>query len=180
MSRIGKKPIIIPNGVTVTVDEKNTVTVKGPKGELNNSFNKNLSIKVEDNTINIERPNDNKENRMMHGTTRALINNMVVGVSEGYKKELEIIGVGYRAQLKGNTLVISAGYSHPVEMVVPNGIEVEVPKNTQLVVKGIDKQLVGEFSANIRSVRAPEPYKGKGIRYKGEHVRRKEGKTAGK
>lgn len=180
MSRIGKKPINIPNGVTVTVNDKNDVTVKGPKGELHNSFNQKLSILVEDNIINIERPNDNKESRMIHGTTRALINNMVVGVNEGYKKELEIIGVGYRAQLKGNTLVLSAGYSHPVEMVVPDGIEVEVPKNTQLVVKGIDKQLVGEFSANIRSVRAPEPYKGKGIRYKGEYVRRKEGKTAGK
>lgn len=180
MSRIGKKPIDMPQNVTVNIAEGNVVTVKGPKGELTRSFSPVIGIEINENQILFTRPNDDKQNRMLHGTTRAIVNNMVVGVSEGYTKELEIIGVGYRAQLKGNILILSAGYSHPVEMELPQGIEVEVPKNTQVIVKGIDKELVGEFAANIRSVRAPEPYKGKGIRYKGEFVRRKEGKTAKK
>jgi len=178
MSRIGKKPISLPNGVEVTIGENNVVTVKGAKGSLTSSFNTEMVIKVADGTLEVERPSESKEHRTIHGTTRALINNMVVGVTEGFKKELKMIGVGYRAQLKGNKLVILAGYSHPVEMDIPEGITCEVPKNTQIFVSGIDKQLVGEFSANIRGVRPPEPYLGKGIRYVDEYVRRKEGKTA--
>jgi len=180
MSRIGNKPVALPSGVEVTVAEKNLVTVKGPKGELSRTFNSNMGFNIEGNEVIVTRPNDTKENKMVHGTTRALLNNMVVGVSEGFKRELEIIGVGYRAQKQGEKLVLSAGYSHPVELVAPQGITVEVPTLTSVIVSGIDKQVVGEFAANIRSVRAPEPYKGKGIRYKGEHVRRKEGKKAKK
>ena len=177
MSRIGKKPINLPEGVTVTVDNK-FVTVKGPKGSLDFTFNDALTVEVSEKEINVVRPSDSKQHRTIHGTTRALINNMVVGVTQGFKKELKMIGVGYRASLKGNTLVLLAGYSHPVEMEVPAGLTVEVPKNTQIIISGIDKQLVGEFSANIRDVRPPEPYLGKGIRYVDEYVRRKEGKTA--
>jgi len=180
MSRIGNKPVALPSGVEVIVAENNVVTVKGPKGELSRAFNSNLGIQVEGNDVIITRPNDEKLVKMIHGTTRALLNNMVVGVSEGFTRELEIIGVGYRAQKQGEKLVISAGYSHPVEMFAPEGVTVEVPTQTSVVVKGIDKQVVGEFAANIRAVRSPEPYKGKGIRYKGEHVRRKEGKKAKK
>lgn len=178
MSRIGKKPISLPNGVEVTVGENNTVTVKGPKGELTSSFNADMVVKVADGTLEVERPSESKFHRTIHGTTRALINNMVVGVSEGFKKQLKMIGVGYRAQLQNDKLVLAAGYSHPVEMEIPQGITVEVPKNTDIIITGIDKQLVGEFSANVRKVRPPEPYLGKGIRYVDEHVRRKEGKTA--
>jgi len=178
MSRIGKKPISLPNGVEVTVGENNTVTVKGPKGELTSSFNADMVVKVDDGTLEVERPSESKFHRTIHGTTRALINNMVVGVSEGFKKQLKMIGVGYRAQLQNDKLVLAAGYSHPVEMEIPQGITVEVPKNTDIIITGIDKQLVGEFSANVRKVRPPEPYLGKGIRYVDEHVRRKEGKTA--
>ncbi len=178
MSRIGKKPISLPNGVEVTVEAGNVLTVKGPKGSLSGTFNTELNITVDNGTLEVERPSESKFHRSIHGTTRALINNMVVGVTEGFKKQLKMIGVGYRAQLKGNTLVILAGYSHPVEMEIPEGITVEVPKNTDIIVSGIDKQLVGEFSANIRGVRPPEPYLGKGIRYVDEYVRRKEGKTA--
>ncbi len=178
MSRIGKKPISLPSGVEVSVDENNTVTVKGVKGTLTFTFNRDMKITVQDGTLEVERPSETKIHRAIHGTTRALINNMVVGVSEGFKKELKMVGVGYRAQLQGNTLVIAAGYSHPVEMPIPEGLTVEVPKNTQIFISGIDKQLVGEFSANIRGVRPPEPYLGKGIRYVDEYVRRKEGKTA--
>jgi large subunit ribosomal protein L6 len=177
MSRIGNKPIALPSGVEVTIDGS-FVTVKGPKGTLANTFNADLTIKQTEQGLEVERPSDSKEHKTIHGTTRALINNMVVGVSEGYKKELTMIGVGYRAALQGNKLVISAGYSHPVEKVVPDGLQVELPKNTVIQISGIDKQLVGEFAANVRKVRPPEPYLGKGIRYTDEHVRRKEGKTA--
>ena len=178
MSRIGKKPISLPNGVEVTVDELNVVTVKGPKGTLSLNVSNELTVKLEDSVLEVERPSDSKAHKTIHGTMRSLLNNLVVGVTEGFKKELVMKGVGYRASLKGNTLVILAGYSHPVEMEIPEGLTVEVPKNTQMVVSGIDKQLVGEFSANIRAVRPPEPYLGKGIRYVDEYVRRKEGKTA--
>lgn len=178
MSRIGKKPISLPNGVEVTVGEGNVVTVKGAKGSLTSTFNTDMVIKVADGTLEVERPSESKLHRTIHGTTRALLNNMVVGVTEGFKKQLKMIGVGYRAQLQGKKLVISAGYSHPVEMEVPEGLTVEVPKNTDIIVLGTDKQLVGEFAANIRKVRPPEPYLGKGIRYIDEYVRRKEGKTA--
>lgn len=178
MSRIGKKILEIPAGVTITVAEDNTVTVKGPKGELTRTFNADMSIKIEENILTVERPSEQKEHRALHGTTRALIGNMVEGVTAGFARGLELVGVGYRAQKQGNKLVLSVGYSHPVEMTPEAGLEVEVPAPTKIVIKGIDKQRVGEFAANIRAVRAPEPYKGKGIRYEGEVVRRKEGKTA--
>ena len=177
MSRIGNRKLVIPEGVTIT-EENNVVTVKGPKGELTTNLAANISIKVEGNTLEVLRSNDNNNTKTMHGTINALINNMMTGVTKGFEKGLEIIGVGYRFQLKGNVLVVNAGYSHPVEMEIPEGITVEVPSNTEVTVKGIDKVLVGEFAANIRKVRQPEPYKGKGIRYKDEHVRRKEGKKA--
>ncbi|WP_313802150.1 50S ribosomal protein L6 [Cytobacillus sp.] len=176
MSRIGKKPIEIPAGVTITND-KNTVTVKGPKGELTRSFHPDMIIQVEENVLTISRPSDSKLHRTMHGTTRALLSNMVEGVSKGFEKALELIGVGYRAQKQGKKLVLNVGYSHPVEMEPEEGVEVEVPSNTKIVVKGISKERVGALAANIRDVRPPEPYKGKGIRYEGEYVRRKEGKT---
>ena len=177
MSRIGNRKLVIPEGVTIT-EENNVVTVKGPKGELTTKLAESITIKVEGNTLEVLRSNDNTNTKTMHGTINALINNMMTGVTKGFEKGLEIIGVGYRFQLKGNVLVVNAGYSHPVEMEIPNGITVEVPSNTEVTVKGIDKVLVGEFAANIRKVRQPEPYKGKGIRYKDEHVRRKEGKKA--
>lgn len=177
MSRIGKKPILVPEGVEVTI-ESNNVTVKGPKGSLEGTFNSDLTYTLDNNELVIERPSESKFHRSIHGTTRALINNMIVGVSDGFKKQLKMVGVGYRAQLQGKTLVINAGYSNPVEMEVPEGLTVEVPKNTDIAISGIDKQLVGEFAANVRKVRPPEPYLGKGIRYVDEHVRRKEGKTA--
>ncbi|MFE8698616.1 50S ribosomal protein L6 [Cytobacillus sp. FJAT-53684] len=176
MSRIGKKPIEIPTGVTITND-KNTVTVKGPKGELTRSFHSDLIIQVEENVLTVSRPTDSKEHRTIHGTTRALLSNMVEGVSKGFERGLELIGVGYRAQKQGNKLVLNVGYSHPVEIEPEEGIEVEVPSNTKVIVKGINKERVGALAANIRDVRPPEPYKGKGIRYEGEYVRRKEGKT---
>jgi large subunit ribosomal protein L6 len=177
MSRIGKKPVMLPEGVTVTIDNQ-TVVVKGPKGELTNTFHKDMKISLEDNSIVVERPSDSKLHKTFHGTTRSLINNMVIGVSKGFKKDLVIKGVGYRAQLQGNTLVLSAGYSHPVELEIPEGITVEVPKPVNVSVMGINKEEVGEFAANIRAVRKPEPYLGKGIRYSDEQIRRKEGKTA--
>ncbi|MDQ0272594.1 50S ribosomal protein L6 [Cytobacillus purgationiresistens] len=176
MSRIGKKPIEIPAGITITMDS-NVVTVKGPKGELSRSFNKDMEIKVEDNVINVSRPTDSKEHRALHGTTRALLSNMVEGVSKGFERGLELIGVGYRAQKQGKKLVLNVGYSHPVEIEPEEGVEVEVPTNTKIIVKGTNKERVGALAANIRDVRPPEPYKGKGIRYEGEFVRRKEGKT---
>ncbi|MCH1626068.1 50S ribosomal protein L6 [Fredinandcohnia quinoae] len=177
MSRIGKKPIEIPSGVTVTFNE-NTITVKGPKGELTRTFHPDMIIKHEDNVINVTRPTDNKEHRALHGTTRSILGNMIEGVHKGFERGLELIGVGYRAQKAGNKLVLNVGYSHPVEMVPEAGIEIDVPSNTKIIVKGIDKERVGALAANIRGVRPPEPYKGKGIRYEGEFVRRKEGKTA--
>ncbi len=176
MSRVGKKPIEIPAGVTVTLDNNN-VTVKGPKGELSRTFHADIEIKVEDNVINISRPSDAKEHRALHGTTRAVLANMVEGVSKGFERTLELVGVGYRASKQGNKLVLSVGYSHPVEIEPEAGLEVEVPANTKVIVKGTDKERVGALAANIRDVRPPEPYKGKGIRYEGEFVRRKEGKT---
>ena len=176
MSRIGNKVITLPAGVEVTNND-NVVTVKGPKGELTREFNKNIEIKVEGNEVTLHRPNDSKENKTIHGTTRAVFNNMVVGVTDGFQKELELIGVGYRAQLQGKKLVLNVGYSHPVEFTPEEGVEIEVPSNTKVIVKGYDKQKVGELAANIRGVRPPEPYKGKGIRYVDEFVRRKEGKT---
>ena len=180
MSRIGNKAINLPAGVTVDVKENNQVTVKGPKGELCAQFNNELEISVEATQVVVKRPNDTKEVKTIHGTTRALLNNMIVGVSTGFKKQLEINGVGYRAQLQGNKLIVSAGYSHTVDMEIPAGLKVELPKNTTIIISGIDKQLVGQFAAEIREIRKPEPYKGKGIKYDYEHIRRKEGKTAKK
>ncbi|KQL52137.1 50S ribosomal protein L6 [Heyndrickxia shackletonii] len=177
MSRVGKKPIEIPSGVTITVDGNNNVTVKGPKGELSRGFNPEIGINVEENVINVTRPSDSKAHRALHGTTRALLSNMVEGVSKGYEKTLELVGVGYRAQKQGNKLVLNVGYSHPVEFEPESGLEIEVPSNTKVIVKGTSKERVGALAANIRDVRPPEPYKGKGIRYEGEYVRRKEGKT---
>ncbi len=177
MSRIGLKVIEIPEGVEVKNDN-NLLTVKGPKGELTQQFHEDMKINVEGNELTVERPNDSKLNKSLHGTTRSLIFNMVEGVSKGFEKALEIQGVGYRAQKQGNKLVVNAGYSHPVEIEQPEGIEIEVPTNTKIIVKGIDKELVGAISSKIRAIRKPEPYKGKGIRYEGEYVRRKEGKTA--
>ena len=177
MSRIGLKPIEVPEGVEVKIAD-NHVTVKGPKGELSRTLSSKMTITMDGSTITVARPNDDKEFRSLHGTTRSLIWNMVEGVSKGFQKELEIIGVGYRAQKQGTKLVVNAGYSHPVEIEQEDGIEFDVPKNTEIIVKGIDKERVGAIAANIRSIRLPEPYKGKGIRYKGEYVRRKEGKTA--
>ncbi|KAB3535677.1 50S ribosomal protein L6 [Bacillus safensis] len=176
MSRIGKKLIEIPSGVTVTNND-NTVTVKGPKGELTRAFHPDMEIKIEDNVLTVSRPSENKEHRALHGTTRSLIANMVEGVSKGFERGLELIGVGYRAAKSGNKLVLNVGYSHPVEIVPEAGVEIEVPSQTKVIVKGIDKERVGALASNIRAVRAPEPYKGKGIRYEGEFVRRKEGKT---
>jgi len=176
VSRIGNKPVVIPAGVTVDLKD-NTVTVKGPKGELSYTFNQNISLEQREGEVVFTRPDDSKENKTIHGTTRAVFNNMVVGVTEGFQKELELIGVGYRAQLQGKKLVLNVGYSHPVEFTPEEGVEIEVPSNTKVIVKGYDKQKVGELAANIRGVRPPEPYKGKGIRYVDEFVRRKEGKT---
>lgn len=177
MSRIGNRKIIVPAGVTVT-NENNKVTVKGPKGELSLDLVKGIEVNIEENTLIVTRPNDEKAIKAMHGTTNANIENMIKGVTEGFQKGLEIIGVGYRFNVKGNTLVINAGYSHPVELAVPTGLTVEQVSNTEITVKGIDKVLVGKYAAEIREVRQPEPYKGKGIRYKDEFIRRKEGKKA--
>lgn len=177
MSRIGLKPIEVPEGVEVTFKD-NIVTVKGPKGEMSRTISNAIKMNQDDNTITFERPSDHKEHRSLHGTTRSLIENMIKGVHEGFEKHLEIIGVGYRAQKQGTRAVINAGYSHPVEIEQPEGIEIEIPKNSQIIVKGIDKELVGAVAADIRAIRLPEPYKGKGIRYQGEAVRQKEGKTA--
>jgi large subunit ribosomal protein L6 len=178
MSRIGKKPLEIPAGVTVTIADDNTVTVKGTKGELTRTFNPDIKITIEENVLTVSRPSDIKEHRALHGTTRSLLGNMVDGVSKGFERGLELIGVGYRASKSGNKLVLNVGYSHPVEITPEEGIEIEVPSQTKILVKGTDKERVGAIAANIRDVRPPEPYKGKGIRYEGEHVRRKEGKTA--
>lgn len=179
MSRIGKRELVIPAGVTVTVD-KNTVTVKGPKGELSYVKPEIITVEEVEGKIITKRPNDAKVSKQLHGTSNALIKNMIIGVTEGYAKSLEAVGVGYRFQVQGNKLNISAGYSHPVVFETPSDIKVEQVSNTEITVSGIDKQKVTEFAANIRAVREPEPYKGKGIRYKGEYVRRKEGKKAAK
>ncbi|MFR8959529.1 MAG: 50S ribosomal protein L6 [Enterococcus faecalis] len=176
MSRIGNKVVVLPAGVEIKQDGNN-ITVKGPKGELTREFSSDIKMNIEGNEVTFTRPNDSKEMKTIHGPTRANFNNMVVGVSEGFQKALELIGVGYRAQVQGNKLTLNVGYSHPVEMTAPEGVTFEVPANTQVIVKGINKEVVGELAANIRGVRPPEPYKGKGIRYVGEFVRRKEGKT---
>ena len=176
MSRIGKMPVKIPEGVQVTV-ENNRMTVKGPKGSLTREFHKDMTIKIDDSKIIVERPSDQKNHRALHALTRSLINNMIAGVVGGFQKVLVLEGVGYRAALQGKKLVLTIGYSHPVEIEPPAGIEFEVPAQNRIIVKGIDKELVGQIAANIRAVREPEPYKGKGIRYEDEVVRRKEGKT---
>ena len=179
MSRIGKRILTIPEKVNVKV-ENNIVTVSGPQGELSLELYKNLAVKIEGNELTVETLKNDKRTNEMHGTTNANINNLLIGVSEGFKKELEIIGVGYRFAVSGNTLTVQAGYSHPVKLEIPAGLKVTAPSATELEVFGADKIVVGEFAANIRKIRQPEPYKGKGIRYKGEHVRRKEGKKAAK
>ena len=179
MSRIGNRKIVIPEGVTVTVDN-NVVTVKGPKGELSLEINRDITVTVNENELTVSRPNDLKIMKSLHGTTNANIKNMIVGVSEGYKSELEIVGVGYRFQVQGSKVNVNAGYSHPVVVDVPGDLKVEQVNATEIAISGIDKQKVSEFAANIRKIRKPEPYKGKGIRYKGEHIRRKEGKKAAK
>jgi len=177
MSRVGNREINIPAGVTVSV-EGNVVSVKGPKGELSTKINENINVEITDSTLTVTRKNDNF--KKFHGTANANIQNMIIGVTDGYEKKLECVGVGYRFQLKGNALVITAGHSHPWTPGIPDGISIDVPSNTELVIKGIDKQVVGEFAANIRKIRPPEPYKGKGIRYADEVVIRKEGKKASK
>ncbi|WP_010246793.1 50S ribosomal protein L6 [Acetivibrio cellulolyticus] len=179
MSRIGRMPVTIPAGVDVKLKD-NTLTVKGAKGTLEKEFHKDMTIKIENGKILVERPSDEKQHRALHGLTRSLINNMVTGVTQGFEKALDINGVGYRAQKQGKKLVLTLGYSHPVEMEEPAGITVDVPAQNKIIVKGIDKQVVGEFAAKIRSKREPEPYKGKGIKYETEIIRRKEGKTGGK
>ena len=175
MSRIGNRILTIPEGVSVSVDG-NIVTVKGPKGELSTKVNENITVEVEGNEVKVTRKNDNFKS--FHGTANANIRNMIIGVSQGFEKKLESLGVGYRFALKGNELVVTAGYSHPVNVAVPQGITLESPSNTELTIKGIDKCKVGEFAANVRKIREPEPYKGKGIRYKDEYIRLKEGKKA--
>ena len=176
MSRIGNKVITIPAGVEVNLDD-NFATVKGPKGELKQQFDKDMTFNVEGNDITVVRPSDSKRHRTVHGTTRAILANMIEGVSTGFKKELELIGVGYRAQMQGKKLVLSVGYSHPVEFEEIEGITLGVEGNTKVSIEGINKEVVGQYAAKVRAVRPPEPYKGKGIRYVGEYVRRKEGKT---
>jgi large subunit ribosomal protein L6 len=176
MSRIGKAPITLPSGVEATV-QGSGVEVKGPKGALRQEIDPRISVSVDDGVVELDRADEERETRALHGLSRALVNNMVVGVSEGYVKELQAVGVGYRANLQGTKLELQVGYSHPVHIDAPEGIEFEVPEPTRIFVRGIDKQLVGQVAANIRAVRPPEPYKGKGIRYAGEHVRRKAGKA---
>lgn len=177
MSRIGIKPITVPSGVQIAIEKNNDVTVKGPKGELRSALSPRMIITQEDGSLTVSRPNDARENKALHGLTRSLLNNMVVGVTDGYTKTLEIHGVGYRAQMSGKNLVLNVGYSHPVQITPPEGVTFAVEANTRVIVSGIDKQMVGEQAAKIRIVRPPEPYKGKGIRYAGEYVRRKAGKA---
>ena len=176
MSRVGKAPITLPSGVSVAIDG-NSVTVKGPKGQLDREFHERVSISQEDGVLTVERVDDERLSRAMHGLSRALLANMVIGVTDGYMKELSIVGVGYRAALKGSTLDMQLGFSHPVSVDAPTGITFEVPEPTRIVITGINKEAVGQIAAEIRSIRPPEPYKGKGIRYKDEHVRRKAGKA---
>jgi len=180
MSRIGNAPVTVPSGVDVTVAD-GTVTVKGPKGSLSRSIPGGIEIRQEDGTLTFVRPNDERKNKALHGLTRSLVNNMVVGVTDGYRKELEIVGVGYRAEAQGpGGLRLNLGFSHPVNVTAPDGISFEVPQPTQVIVAGIDKEVVGQVAANIRSIRKPEPYKGKGVRYAGERVLRKAGKAGKK
>ena len=176
MSRIGRKPVVVPAGVEVTVNG-NVVTVKGPKGQLEQEISKNLTVEVKEGEVVVTRPTDNREDRSQHGLARTLINNMIIGVTQGFEKKMQLIGVGYKAEKKGNTLVMQLGYSHPVEMVDPEGITTEVPNATEVIVRGADKALVGNYAANIRAWRKPEHYTGKGIKYVDEVIRRKEGKT---
>lgn len=177
MSRIGNRHLVIPEGVTITIDTKG-VTVKGSKGELSLDISNLVKVEVKDNILTTTVVNNSPRANVMQGTTNSLINNMIIGVSEGFSKGLEAVGVGYKFNVQGNKIVINAGYSHPVEMIVPEGIKAELVSNTEITLSGIDKQKVSEFAANVRKIREPEPYKGKGIRYKGEYVRRKEGKKA--
>lgn len=177
MSRIGIKPVDLPAGVEVKVDGNNVVTVKGPKGELTEQISKLLKIEVKDGVVTVSRDSDAKAYREQHGLARTLIYNMVTGVTQGYEKKLELVGVGYKAEKKGNKLVMNLGFSHPIELPDPDGITTETPDATTIIVKGIDKAQVGNYAANIRAYRRPEPYKAKGIRYEGEYIRRKEGKT---
>ncbi|GGG04840.1 50S ribosomal protein L6 [Paenibacillus albidus] len=179
MSRIGRKPIAVPSGVDVTLDNT-VITVKGPKGSLTRELHKDMKVTVENNEITVVRPSDNKMHRSLHGTTRSVVSNMVSGVTEGFSKSLELVGVGYRASKSGDKIVLNVGYSHPVEITPEAGIEFEVPANTKIIVRGIDKERVGAYAAKIRSVREPEPYKGKGIKYEGERIIRKEGKAGKK
>lgn len=179
MSRIGKAPITVPNGVEVSIAGR-TVTVKGPKGTLSREIPGEITVRKEENTLLVERPNDERQNRSLHGLSRTLVNNMVVGVTDGFAKELEIVGVGYRAEAQGQNLRLALGFSHPVIVPAPEGITFEIPAQTRVIVKGIDKELVGQVAANIRSIRKPEPYKGKGVRYQGERILRKAGKTGKK
>ena len=179
MSRIGIRPIVVPAGVEVTIDG-NCITVKGPKGQLSQEISKNMTVELNDGVLTVSRPDDERHNRGQHGLARTLINNMVIGVTQGFEKKLQLVGVGYKAEKKGDTLVMSLGYSHPVEMKDPEGITTECPSQTEVTVKGIDKALVGNYAANIRAWRKPEPYKGKGIKYVDEVIRRKEGKTGAK
>jgi large subunit ribosomal protein L6 len=178
LSRIGKKPVEIPKGVTINLDGNN-IKVKGPKGELNRTIHPSIKAEIVEGELLVTRPNDLKESRALHGLTRALIQNMVVGVTESYKKSLEIVGVGYKAELKGKNLLLNIGYSHPIYFLPPEEIKLEVPNPTQIIISGNDKELVGLVAAKIRSFRKPEPYKGKGIKYSDEHIIRKAGKTAG-
>ena len=178
MSRIGNKTITIPAGCEISVSDSNEVTVKGPKGTLSRQFNPLIGIKIEDGSVNCTRANEEKHTKQLHGTTRALINNMILGCTEGFKKTLEIVGIGYKAEMNGKTLKLSLGYSHDINLDIEDGLTVEVPNPTTIIVSGIDKQRVGEIASQIRGFRKPEPYKGKGIRYKDEHIIRKEGKTA--
>lgn len=180
MSRIGRMPVVIPAGVEVKIGENNLVSVKGPKGTLEKQLHTEMTLTVEDGAVIVKRPSDDKQHRALHGLTRSLLANMVEGVSKGYEKELEINGVGYRAQKQGKKLVMNLGYSHPVEMEEIDGITIDVPSANKIVIKGIDKQVVGQFAAVVREKRLPEPYKGKGIKYATEVIRRKEGKTGGK
>ena len=180
MSRIGRMPVVIPAGVEVSIEDGNLITVKGPKGTLTQKLSPKMTISMEGNAVHVARPNDEKENRALHGLTRALLHNMVVGVTEGYKKELEINGVGYRAAKEGNKLILTIGYSHPVEVAEIPGISIEVPSANKVIISGCDKQMVGQFAAEVREKRPPEPYKGKGIKYVDEVIRRKVGKTGAK
>ncbi len=180
MSRIGRKPVVVPAGVEVSVDANNVVTVKGPKGQLSQQISKKINVEVADGVVNVTRSTDLRDDRSQHGLARTLINNMVIGVTNGFEKKMQLVGVGYRAEKKGKTLVMNLGYSHPVELEDPEGITTECPSATEVVVKGIDKAVVGNYAANIRAWRAPEPYKGKGIKYENEVIRRKEGKAGTK